>query len=63
MARTQKQGLETITVSFRITQEQLSNLKKIVANQYLGGNKEEDMSHVVRLALDDYFITYYKDVL
>lgn len=63
MARIQKQGLETMTVSVRITKDQLSNLRKIVANQYIGGNNEEDMSHVVRLALDDYFTTYYGKVL
>ena len=58
-----KKAIQTIAKTFKITPEQFTILRKIVANQYPGGNKEEDMSHIVRNALEDYFITYYKDVL
>ena len=58
-----RKELITEARTFKITPQQIKALKKILINQYPGGNKEEDMSHIVRLALDDYLITYYKDVL
>ena len=52
-----------IQKTFKIRSDDDVKLNKILANQYPGGNKEEDRSHIVRLALKDYFSNYYSKVL
>lgn len=58
-----KKETQTVAKIFKITPEQDVKLNKILANQYNGGNDEEDRSHIVRLALENYFDEFYSEVL
>lgn len=62
MARPRKE-IQTIAKLFKIRPDQDVKLNKILANGYPGGNKEEDRSHIVRLAIDNYIDEFYNKVL
>lgn len=64
-----RKAIQTVAKTFKITPDQDRMLDKIVANQEPRKEEDreiyelEDRSHIVRLALENYFIEFYEKVL